>query len=239
MNKKLSLLLLVLFAFSMTAFAADPKITEIVAKMRENQTKVKDMKANITTIVKSDMKGAKNIEQNGSIMVKGTDKSRMEMTQPVNQITITNKDKMMMVNQETGQKYTQDLAKLRKQMGRDDVGQSPMDQTKILDYFNLTMEQKGKDCIITGVPKEKNKVMGKIRFYVDSDRYVPTKMEIYSPQGKIISTTKLEYQKIKDIWVVSNNSSQITVPGGSMQVEMKFENVKVNEGIDEKNFEIK
>ncbi len=242
MKKRLALVLglLVLCAFSATAL--DPKIEGIISKIKENQMKIKDLSADIVTLIKSDTKDKKSLEQKGSILVKGEDKSRMEMTAPVPQITVTSKDKMMVVNPATGQKFVQDLKKLRKQTGKEDLGQNPLDQTKILDYFDLTVEERGiisKSYVITGTPKNKNKFMGKVKFYVDEGRYVPTKIEIYNAEGKLISGTDLGYIKIKDIWVVDKNSSWISVPGGKMEVSMRFNNIKINEGVSDKAFEIK
>lgn len=244
MYKKLAgfVALFVLLAFCVSFAAMDPKIDGIIKSIRDNQGKIKDMSAKIVTIIRSDAKEKKTMEQIGSLMTKGEDKSRMEMTAPVNQITITNKDKIAVINPQTGQKFVQDLRKLRKQAGQDAIGSSPTDQTKILDYFNLSVEEKGifnKSYVIIGVPKKKNQFMGKMKFYVDGGRNVPTKIEVYNAQDKLISVSDIEYKKIKDIWVISKNSSWIAVPGGKMDVEMKFEDIKINEGIPDKVFEIK
>lgn len=232
----------VLLACCVSFAAMDPKIDGIIKSIRDNQGKIKDMSAKIITVIKSDAKEKRTMEQVGSLMTKGEDKSRMEMTAPVNQITITNKDKIAVINPQTGQKFVQDLKKLRKDAGQDAISSSPTDQTKILDYFNLSIEEKGfinKSYVIIGVPKKKNQFMGEMKFYVDGGRNVPTKIEVYDAKDKLISVSDIEYKKIKDIWVISKNSSWITVPGGKMTVEMRFEDLKINEGIPDKVFEIK
>lgn len=220
----------------------DPKLENLISKLRENQDKIQDMSATIVTTIKSDMKEKRTMEQKGTIQTKGKDKTRMEMITPMKQISITNGDKMAMINPETGQKFVQDLKKLKKQTGKQDLSGSPIDQTKILDYFNLSMKEEGifqKSYVITGTPKEKNQFMGKIVFFVDAGRNVPTKIEIYNPQGKLISSTDMEYVKIKGLWVVSKTSSSMTIPGGKMDVSMRFEDVKINEGIPDSVFDVK
>lgn len=241
MKKRFALALGLLVLSAFTVSALDQKIESVISKIRENQAKILDMSANITTILKSDAKEKKSIQQSGTIKIKGDDMSRMEMTAPVPQITITNKDKLAVINPATGKSFVQDLKKLRAQTGKDNIGKNPLDQTKMLDYFDLTIEEKGiisKSFIITGVPKDKNNFMGKVKFYVDG-RNVPTKVEIYNTENKLISSSELEYIKIKDIWVMSKNKSWITVPGGKMDVSMSFENIKINEGIADSIFEIK
>ncbi|MBI5701223.1 outer membrane lipoprotein carrier protein LolA [Candidatus Saganbacteria bacterium] len=242
MNKKFILGFVFFLAFSVSSFAMDQKIEDLLNKVRANQNKIEDMSADITTVIKSDMKDKKAMEQKGSIMVKGSDASRMEMTSPLNQVTITNKDKMEVLNPATGQKFVQDLKKLKGKLGQSSVGSSPIDQTKVLDYFDLKLEEKGvisKSYIITGVPKEKNKFMGMMKFYIDGSRNLPVKIEIYNTSDKLVSASDIDYTKVKDIWVISKNTSSIVVPGGKMEIEMRFDNVKVNEGLSDKLFEIK
>ena len=231
-----------LAVLSVSSSAIDTKVQNILSKIRENQSKIEDMSATVTTKIQSNAKEKKSMEQKGTILIKGENNSRMEMTAPIAQVTITNKDKMAVINPSTGKKIVQDLNKIRKETGKSDIGKNPLDQTKILDYFDLTVEEKGiisKSFVVTGVPKDKNKFMGKIKFYIDAGRYVPTKVEIFNGENKIISSSVLEYKKIKDIWILSKNSSWITIPDGKMDVTMAFDNIKVNEGISDKAFEIK
>ena len=49
----------------------------------------------------------------------------------------------------------------------------------------------------------------------------------------------MEYKNIKNIWVLSKNTSWVEVPGGKMEVTMKLEDVKINESISDSEFEIK
>ena len=80
--------------------------------------------------------------------------------------------------------------------------------------------------------------MGKMEIYVDSARMVPTKISIYTPHGKLINSTEIEYKKIAGVYVVYKNTSSVNLPNGSMKVEMVYSNLKVNEGIKDEEFEI-
>jgi outer membrane lipoprotein-sorting protein len=234
------------FGWTVGAGAAemDPAIEEVLSRVKANQAKIKDMQADIETIIKSTLGEKKRMEQKGHLWIKGESKSKMEITQPLKQITINSGDKMAMINPETGQKFVQDIKKIKDKMGQTELGRTPMDQTKALEYFNLKLKSEGggffkkKEIIIEGTPKEPNKFLGKVVFHIDDERHLPVKVEIFNPQGGLVSTSDLEYQKIKDIWVIAKNMSEVKMPNGKMEVEMKFNNVKVNEGIADREFKI-
>lgn len=232
--------------FGMGSVAAvgqiDPAIQEILAKVKDNQGKIKDMQAEVITVIRSEIGQKKTMEQKGKMWIKGADKTKMEITSPIKQISITSGDKMIVVNPETGQKYVQDLKMLRKKTGQVDFGSNPMDQTKALAYFNLKLKKAGgllgpRENIIEGTPREKNKFLGKVNFIIDAGRNLPTKIEIYNPQGSLVSSSDIEYIKIKDIWVIEKNKTIVKMPNGKMDVEMKFQNIKLNEGIADSVFE--
>ncbi|OGC06297.1 hypothetical protein A2526_04225 [candidate division WOR-1 bacterium RIFOXYD2_FULL_36_8] len=239
MKRIFSCLLFFLF-FTSVVFAA-PSAQDIISKIRQNQDKIKDMSAKVVTIIKSDKEG-KALEQKGVILTKGKDKVRIMMETPMRQLTITNGNKMYIENKDTGQKFVQDLQKIREKTGQKNIGGDPLDQTKILDTFYLSLEEKGifkKSYIITGVPKDTNSLFGKVKFYVDASSYVPTKLEVYDTDNKLLTKSEVEYKKIGDIWVLSQNKSWLNVPGGKMDVVMKLEDIRVNKGIPDSEFVIK
>jgi outer membrane lipoprotein-sorting protein len=241
-NKVFIFSLAVLLIASMATAAM--KVEDLLTKIREGQSKVKDLQADITTIIKSDMGGKKEAEQKGHIWIKGEDKSKMEMISPLRQISITSGKKMAVINPETGQKFVQDLTAMRKKTGQMDLGKNVMDQTKALEYFNLSVKEVGgffggvKEYVISGTPKEKNKFLGRIEFTVDAKKYVPTRIDIYNPKNSLVSSSAIEYVQIKDIWVITRNLSEVKLPSGKMRMEMRFDNIKVNEGMPDKIFEI-
>ncbi|MFA4966670.1 MAG: outer membrane lipoprotein-sorting protein [Candidatus Margulisiibacteriota bacterium] len=223
------------------AWGVDPGVEDVLNKIATNQSLIKDMQADVITVIKAEMKEKKESRQKGKIWVKGDDKSKMEMIEPVKQVTITSGDKMAMIDPATGQKFVQDLKKLREKNGQVDLGQGSktMDKKKMYDFFNLKLvKSSGKQIIIEGNPKKANKFLGKVNFYVDTDRYLPVKIEIYNPTGGVVSTSDIEYAKINNIWVISKSVSEVKLPGGKMKAEMRFENIKVNEGISDSVFKI-
>lgn len=243
MKKKILCLLVLVSVLATVSFGA-MRVEDLLAKIREGQSKVKDLQADIVTIIKSDMGGKKEAEQKGHIWIKGEDMSKMEMTAPMKQISITSGKKMAIINPETGQKLVQDLEAMRKKTGQTDLGKNVMDQTKALEYFNLSVREVSsfmggvKEYVIVGVPKEKNKFLGKVEFTVDAQKYVPTRIDIYNPQGNLVSSSTIEYARLKDIWVIAKNVSEVKLPSGKMKMEMRFDNIKLNEGIPDKEFKI-
>jgi len=209
-------------------------VEEIIEKIKENQEKIKDMSADVETKITSTLKDSKEIIQKGQILTKPPDKSRVEIFSPMRQITITNGDTMTIISPDTGMKFTQDLSKEKSAMSK---LSSPSDTTKIFDYFDLKLTDHGtKEYIISGSPKEENEFLGKIDFFVDRERIIPLRIVIYNPEGVLISLSELEYKKISDIWIPIKTASIVSVPGGSMNVDMEFKNIKINKGISDDKF---
>ena len=115
--------LLICLLIGFCAFAVDSGVEDILMKVSTNQSMIKDMSADITTVIKSDLKGKMEREQSGKIWIKGEDKTKIEMLKPVKQVTITSGDKMMMQDPQTGQKMVRDLKKMRQETGQPDLGQ--------------------------------------------------------------------------------------------------------------------
>jgi len=238
-----SVLLLFCVSVSSTAFAATMSIETLLEKVQSNQSKIKDMYAETTTTVTSSIvlpgaenKAPKKMVQKGKLWTKGKDKSKIEMISPAKQITITNGDKMAVINPETGQKMIQDLSKTEGKMSK---GKGAVDLEKAMEYFELSVKQtKDGGYVITGIPKEKSPFLTKMEFYVDSANWVPVKILMYGPRNKLLSRSDIEYKKIDGVWVPVKNISTVNTPAGKMDVAMEFANVKVNKGISDKEFKI-
>jgi len=228
-----------------TAFAADLSLDDVINKLQSKQKTIKDMYAETVTTINSTMampgqasKGPQQMVQKGKMWTKGEDKSKIEITSPMKQITITNGDKMAVINVDTGQKMVQDLKKLREKEGGLGGSSGQMGLEKAKEYFNLSVRKSGADYVVTGVPKKANKFLGKMEFYVNSDKWVPVKIMMYDPKGKAMSQSEIEYAKVSDNWVPVKNMSKITTPMGKMDVEMEFNNIKVNKGISDGEFKV-
>lgn len=210
-------------------------IDELFSKLQENKGKIQNLQADITTSITSNVKGMKSMEQKGHIWTKSVDKSKTEMYSPMKQITIVNGTMMAMISPDTGQKQIQDLSKVK---GYEKNKNQEMDFEKAKEKFSFSMKEEKGGFIITGIPKDDNKFMGKMEVYVNSAKMAPSKINIYNPTGKLINSTSIEYKQISGVNVPYKNTSQVNLPNGSMKVEMVYENIKVNEGISDKEFAI-
>lgn len=239
---KRALVFVLILCLALPALSA-VDVEDLITKIRATQDKVEDLEADVVTKMSSTMKDGKDMEQKAHLWVKGQGKAKMEVFSPQKQITITDGSKMAVINPETGQKYVQDMSE-KKGMASGVGEGSLIDQTKVFDYFDLEVEEKKgflggvKEYIITGTPKEANKFLGKMVFIIDAKNYIPKKIEIFNPKGSKISTTTLEYKKIKGVYVPQKNVSVVSLPGGQMKVEMEFKDLKVNQGIPDSVFKI-
>jgi|GEM_PF-1314834 outer membrane lipoprotein-sorting protein len=251
MIKKIFASLLIVLFTAIISDAADLSLDDLVNKIKANQDKIKDLYAETITVISSNMslpgqegKGPQKMVQKGKMWTKGEDKSKLEVFSPTHQITITNGDQMVMINPDTGQKMVQDLKKLKGETasskGQGGMGQMSLAKTK--EYFNLSVVSRadtGKTVyLVTGVPKKENKIIGKIEFYVDSEKLTPVKVIIYDPKGGLVSQSILEYKEINGILIPVKSSSQINTPMGKMDVELTYNNLKLNQGISDGEFKI-
>ena len=215
-----------------------PSVETIIEKIKENQSKIIDMSANVETTIASTLKDSKPILQTGRILTKSPDKSKIEVYSPMKQITITNGDMMTVISPDTGMKFTQDLSKAREKGNMPQIS-APGDASKVFDYFDLKLTAHGtEEYIISGTPKEENEFLGKIDFFIGSARFLPMRIVIYNPDGILISISEIKYKEISDIWVPEKTTSIVSIPGGSMNVDMQFKNIQVNKGISDDEFKI-
>ncbi|MCX5727134.1 MAG: outer membrane lipoprotein carrier protein LolA [Candidatus Saganbacteria bacterium] len=229
---------LFLLLFSTVSYALT--IEQLIEKVKVNQAKILDMKAEITTTMTSNIQGNDyKLIQKGKLWTKNPNKSKIEVLSPVHQITITNGNIITVVSPDSGQKMVQDISEMKGKTGMPDAGDM-MNISKALEYFNLTTAQTDTGAyLITGTPKEKNDFLGKMEFLLDPAKYVFTQISIFNPQGGLISLSKVEYANISNCWVPMKNNSTITMPTGGMNMEMVFENLQVNKGIADTEFEVK
>jgi outer membrane lipoprotein-sorting protein len=223
------------------ALASDLTLDDVIKNLQVNQAKIKDMYAETETTITSNMalpgqesKGPQKMVQKSKMWAKGQSKSRIEVVSPSKQVTITNGDIITIINQDTGQSFTQDLSKTREKAGL--PGGGSMELAKALDYFDLSVTQKDGQYVISGKPKQVNKFLGRMEFYIDSDRWLPVKIIMYTPANKVMSTTEMRYKKISDIWIATETSSAATTPMGAIKTEMVLENIKINQDISDSEF---
>jgi outer membrane lipoprotein-sorting protein len=204
-------------------------LDDIIINIQANQSAIKDMSADTVTTITSTMKGAKTMTQKGKILMKYPDKSRVEMFEPAHQITINNGEKMILINKDTGQRYERELS-----IGVDS-GQFNLEKAK--KQFDFSVKKDGDSYVIVGLPKDGNKFLGRMEMYVDPVLWLTKKVKVFTPQGKLMSESTMDYEKIAGVWVMAKTTSNVSMPMGSMKMEMKYENIKVNQGLKDQEFE--
>jgi len=240
----------------LSAEAQGAKAEALLAKLKSVQSLIKDLQADTKTTITSNIslpgaasKGPQTMTQKGRMWQKGRDKSKVEITEPMKQTTITNGDIMTIISPDTGRKFTQDLSKIKGQ-GPGARGQG-MDATKALDYFDLTVTEHGTtEYIITGRPKEANQFLGRMDFIIDAEKYVPVRIAMYTPKGTLMSLSEIDYLPVEIYsarsggvastevaYVPQKIRSMVTMSMGSVNTEMEYENIKVNQGLKDEVFE--
>ncbi|MBU0630776.1 MAG: outer membrane lipoprotein-sorting protein [Candidatus Margulisbacteria bacterium] len=247
--KKIIALVFTFLLVCPVAFAdSTASVDLVVKKVQQNQDRINDMYAETTTLISSNLAlpGSEKNEpqkmtQKGKVWTKGKEKSKVEMLSPVKQVTITNGDKMMVVNPETGQKVVQDLKKLREQSGMPGSSQQ-MDLEKAKQYFDFTVANKGVPgkaiYVISGTPRKENKFLSRMELYIDGERWIATRIMMYGSKGELVSQSDIDYAMISGVWIPKKNVSFVSTPAGRMDVEMDFDNIKVNRGISDSVFKV-
>lgn len=243
-------MVMIIFSLSIVSvsFAQEaPSAEAIIARIKAAQSTVKDLSADTKTIITSNItlpgtenKGPQTVTQTGHIWTKGQDLSKTEITSPMHQITITNGSLMTIISPDTGRKFTQDLSKMQ---GAGMKGQT-LNAANALDYFNLTVDKAGtEEFVISGIPKEKNQFLGRMAFIIDAARDVAVRVVMYNPQGALISISEIEYQAMEVstgevAYVPRKIKSTVTMSMGSVNSEMEYSNIKINQGLKDEIFEV-
>lgn len=251
MFKKLASMIVIISLLAPAAFTATSEVsaTDLIAKMKSQQALIQDLQADTTTTITSNIsipgapsKGPQTMTQTGHIWQKGKDKSKVEITSPMKQVTITNGSMMTIISPDSGQKVTQDLSKMQG-AGK---GQG-IDQTKALDYFNLSVTKtegatgESDIYVISGTPKTSNQFLGRMDFFIDAEKYIPLRIAMYTPKGALMSLSEIKYEPVavsstETAYVPQKITSLVTMSMGSVNTEMVYENIAVNQGIDDSVF---
>lgn len=143
---------------------------------------------------------------------------------------------MAVIDPDTGEKVVQEL----KGQGPGAKGQGEMDLDRAREYFDLSVNWavNSRQCVIQGVPKGGNRIIGKIEFHIDAERWVPVRISMYGPADRPMSETEIEYAEISGAWVQKATRSTVNSPIGMMKIETENTNIKVNQGVQDKEFDI-
>ena len=228
--RKVSFIFSVLFSISL--FSSIKSIDEITRVMQRNADKVKDMMCEV--VMTMDLGKGGRRTQTMRLWMKGKDKITMEYGG--NKIII-NGDKMLMDTPQGERVINRDT------QGAENPAPPGVDlQKRAGDFFKennaKVVSQRRDKAVIEIIPKDKNPMMNRIRMVIDTERGLITEQRMYSNYG----TTKMEmkYKKIGDAWVLSEIEMVVPTPQGRAgRMKVEYKNIRINQGISDKFFEIK
>jgi outer membrane lipoprotein-sorting protein len=210
----LAIMLVALFSGCVTEMSAD----QIVQKMKEKQDSFKDFSATMTFSLSF---AGKNMDAKAKIMNKLPDKTRIEFIEPpeaAGQIVVsdgtsiwtydpktntTMKEEM----QKTGEDFQQDYMKfVRELLDNNDITYHGMDKIEGRTVYR-----------ITAVPKNESELIGMhTSMWVDSDTWIPLKIEIADKNDKPI--TSFEYSDVKINTGIPDSEFEFKAPQGAKVV---------------------
>src|SRR3989339_1763709 len=221
--------------------AADLSLDDLIKKLEASKSQVKDFYAETSTKMYSDIKfnqkgKASQSEQKGKLWQKGKDKTKIELLTPKRLIMVRQGREVVTFDPVTGQKMRSSLDDDDKKQLGEPTGEFTLERAKKI--FTLSVRKQGNDYIVTGIPKQQQGMVGKMEIYINSSRWLPDKIIIYDLQGKKFGESKMEYQQVNNIWVLKKTYSVNNTPIGKMEITMEYSNTKVNQGLDDKEFEV-
>jgi len=233
-----SAIMLLWTPWSAPALADNLTIPQLLERIKQNESKVKDMKATMTTTIYGGPQGSKPMVQKGTIWSKAPDKYKVELSTPFRQITITRGDKMKVIQPDSGQSFVQDLSKLEGYSGLPQRGQA-LEPSKIMEKLDLKIaSQSSQEVVLEGTPKEGKETMGKLHIALDGERLIPTRVVLFNKEGKPMTESTLSYKQVGNAWIPHRNRSTVSLPSGTLVVEMTLDDIAVNQGILDSVFDI-
>lgn len=252
--KKILLIILALFVsviISNLSFSADITVNDILNKMQENYSKIEDMKAEIiTTTYMGTQIGT--MTQKMNYYYKKPDKIKIETIEPVKQTIIIIGENMTMKTAD-GKVSTMNLRQMMSGMGMNQQ-YFGTDITGMLKNYNITLNETLTDRInniyvLDLMPKENtpsSSPMGaympsKMEMHIDYTKGISIRQKIYGKDNTLMATTEVkDTRQIEGIWFpVVTQSTTFLPTGQQVKSDMRFENVQVNTGIGDGEFEVK
>lgn len=239
--------LILLIVFSSGSVCA-VTVNDIIQKLEQNATKIKDMQANVEMRISFEgesLGSGTDKTQKMKIYTKGKDKARIDIKEPTEQTIIINKDKMLM--ESTPQNG--DKGKIKKVVTIDSITSSSQNMNipgtdlskTFIDLLKKSDTQivnsNGIFHILKVTPKNTGSLIQKIELVVDYNKGIITTEKIFANNGT--SLMNMQYQKIDNIWVLTY--MEVTSPIGTKKMKMTsiYKNIQINKGIPENKFIIK
>ncbi|MBU0502553.1 MAG: hypothetical protein ABIH69_05815 [bacterium] len=230
--KKLLIISLILFIASSSSFALSPQ--QIVAKVNDNYSKIKDATADLTLQYNLHLFGCTGVrKQTGIGYYKHPDKIKAI----IDKITYFAQGNKIRKIDDQGKRFYVKL------INAPDMSPGFTPQM-ITHNFNLSISEEKEDkVVLLGLPKPgvlKN--VKEIYFHIDTKEYLLRQLDMVFHNKKLSGKILVDYEKIKGLWVPIgfHGQSAVEVAGGllvGLDISLSGKNFKINTGLPDKLFE--
>jgi outer membrane lipoprotein-sorting protein len=232
-NKKIVLLVgLVSLVFVTISYAVT--VDEIIAKLEENQEKIKDMSADV--VMEIDVAG-KVVKQETKMWSKG-EKTKIKMVNTEHPMTVIMGADKMTIKQAGKEPQMIDTKKIsegkEKAISQTPLGMDfPRGMGEFLRKSNVTItKEKGNEINLSVIPEESNPLMQKLDMVVDMARGIVKQQKMYSNMG--ISLSRMEYEKEDEVWVLKRLTTVSNFGKmGTSTTKAEYNNIRINKGIED------
>ncbi|MEW6620659.1 MAG: alpha/beta fold hydrolase [bacterium] len=215
---------------------AMPTPAEILQKVAENFGKIEDMKAKMISWGSAGTKTFSAVER--KLLFKKPDKMKF-ITPDRNRTVIINGDIQCEIDQQgTMTTNISDYA---------DISERQLDIHYYLQEFkdkhNIVIIDhqivKGNIYILEAIPKEPNIIYGRLVFYIDYDKGIDVKREVFSDDNILLVTKEITISElIKGIWIPTQYIDKMYFEDGVIETNTELREIELNIGISDEEFSI-
>jgi len=109
----------------------------------------------------------------------------------------------------------------------------------VLPEITLKLEGKaGNMWRMTGTPRKADAPFGQVELYLLGDSLLPARRAVYTTQGRLSQVTDYLYEKVGEKLIPSKVTGLYTEGGGAKLVEVRLENLRINQPISDSEFVI-
>jgi outer membrane lipoprotein-sorting protein len=227
--------LLFLAGISLAAEETD-KVDELLQKVRYNQSLIQDFRADMLVKTAPSKKAEQKIIKRGTVLVQG-DKFRVKINFPKAQEILSRGDTTYVISPTEGLFLKLDTSLFESFSRLPLITQFPLDPYLYLKHLEFAYKglEEGRHILI-GVPRQKIAGIRRINYYIDARYSLPVRIAIYSEEDVLILVSEVEYKFVNGIWVPHNIKSLMTHPSEVQQLEIEYQDIKLNQGISREVF---
>lgn len=248
---KIFMIIIWILGINKASLATDVTVNDVLNKMQQNIAGMNDMKAEIiTTTYMGTQMGT--MTQKMNYYFKKPDKIKIETLVPMKQTMIIVGENMTMKTAD-GKISTMNLKQMMGGMGMNQQ-YFGTDMVSMLKTYNITLNETLADktnniYVLNLVPKGDTLssspmsayMPSKMEMHIDYTKGITVKTKIYGKDDALMAITEVkESKQIESVWLpVITESTAFLPTGQQVKSEMRFENVQVNVGIGDGEFEIR